>query len=331
VLEGSVRKSGTRVRITAQLIDGLSGGHVWAEKFDRDLEDIFSVQVEVTQRFVKELSVKLATKATEARLGLGAPRVKVKADVYDLTMRARANHCKFSPAHAAEARQLLGRAIEIDSQFAPAYAVLALVHCAEHVNGWVTDEGHVNVGMQYARRALELDPEDAHAHQAIAMLSLFRRDYEVAEREAEKAIACGPSYFGAYMCHGQILDFTGRHAAAIDAFQRALRLDPGSDLLIHLIGRAQFGAGLNADAAKSFERRIVRAPRTDMSRAYLASIHGADGRSEEARRLWCELMEINPRFSIERLKRVLPYKDVSWFDRFVGGLAAAGLVPHVIA
>jgi adenylate cyclase len=185
--------------------------------------------------------------------------------------------------------------------------------------------------MQYARRALELDPDDAHAHQAIAMLSLFRRDYEVAEREAEKAIACGPSYFGAHMCHGQILDFTGRHAAAIDAFQRALRLDPGSDLLIHLIGRAQFGAGLNADAAKSFERRIVRAPRTDMSRAYLASIHGTDGRVAEARRLWSELMEINPNFSIDRLKRVLPYKDASWFGRFAGGLAAADLVPPVTA
>jgi TolB-like protein/DNA-binding SARP family transcriptional activator len=331
VLEGSVRKSGTRVRITAQLIDGSSGAHVWADKFDRDLEDIFAVQDEVTERILKQLEVKLVTKTTEARLGLGTPRVKVNAEVYDLTMRARANHCKFSPSHAAEARQLLGRAIEIDSQFAPAYAVLGLVHAAEHVNGWVTAEGHVNVGMQYARRALELDPEDAHAHQAIAMLSLFRRDYEVGEREAEKAIACGPSYFGAYMCHGQILDFTGRHAAAIDAFQKALRLDPGSDLLIHLIGRAQFGAGLNADAAKSFERRIVRAPRTDMSRAYLASIHGAEGRISEARRLWSEIMEINPKFSIDRLRRVLPYKDPSWFDRFAGGLAAAELVPPAVA
>lgn len=325
VLEGSVRKAGNRVRITAQLIDASSGGHVWAEKLDRDLEDIFAVQDEVTQRIVQELAVKLTTETCQARLGLGAPRLKVKAEVYDLTMRARANHCKFAPPYAAEARALLGRAIEIDPQFAPAYAVLALVHCAEHVNGWIRDEGHVNVGMQYARRALELDPEDAQAHQAIAMLSLFSRVYDVAEREAEQSIACGPSYFGAYMCHGQVLDFTGRHAAAIDAFQRALRLDPGSDLLIHLIGRAQFGAGLLADAARSFERRIVRAPRTDMSRAYLASVRGAEGDVSEARRLWSEILDINPAFSIDRLRMVLPYRDASWFDRFAGGLAAAGL------
>jgi TolB-like protein/DNA-binding SARP family transcriptional activator/Tfp pilus assembly protein PilF len=329
VLEGSVRKLGSRVRITAQLIDAASGGHVWADKFDRDLEDIFAVQDEVTDRIVKELAVKITTKTTEARLGLGAPRVKVNAEVYDLTMRARANHCKFSPVAAAEARQLLARAIEIDPNFAPAYAVFALVHCAEFVNGWVTDDGHVHVGMQYARKAMELDAEDAHAHQAVAMISLFRKDYEVAEREAEKAIACGPSYFGAHMSHGQVLDFTGRHAAGIEAFQRAHRLDPGSDLLVHLIGRAQFGAGLNADAAKSFERRILRAPRTDMSRAYLASIYGAEGKLDEARRLWGEIMTINPKFSIERLKRVLPYKDASWFDRFASGLAAA--IPTIMA
>jgi TolB-like protein/DNA-binding SARP family transcriptional activator/Tfp pilus assembly protein PilF len=328
VLEGSVRKLGSRVRITAQLIDAASGGHVWADKFDRDLEDIFAVQDEVTDRIVKELAVKITTKTTEARLGLGAPRVKVNAEVYDLTMRARANHCKFSPVAAAEARSLLARAIEIDPNFAPAYAVFALVHCAEFVNGWVTDEGHVSVGMQYARKAMELDAEDAHAHQAVAMISLFRKDYEVAEREAEKAVACGPSYFGAHMCHGQVLDFTGRHAAAIDAFQRAHRLDPGSDLLVHLIGRAQYGAGLTADAAKSFERRILRAPRTDMSRAYLASIYGAEGKLEEARRLWSEIMTINPSFSLERLKRVLPYKDASWFERIASGLLVA--IPTIL-
>jgi adenylate cyclase len=138
---------------------------------------------------------------------------------------------------------------------------------------------------------------------------------------------CGPSYFGAFMCHGQVLDFTGRHVEAIASFEKAHRLDPGSDLLIHLTGRAQFGAGRNADAARSFERRILRAPRTDMSRAYLASIHGAEGRTADARRLWNEILEINPKFSIERLRRVLPYKEPAWFDRFSAGLEAAGLVP----
>ena len=323
VLEGSVRKAGRRVRITAQLIDTASGGHVWAERFDRDLEDIFAVQDDVTQSIVRELKVKLTT---AERRGLGHRRGKVDVEAYDLTMRARANHFKFTRAAAEEARSLLGRAIAIDPGFAPAYAVLAFVHASEHINGWLSTDGHVAVGMQYARRALELDPEEAQAHQAIAMLSLWQRDFDVAERAAEKAMNVGPSYSGAFMCHGQVLDFSGRHAEAIASFEKALRLDPGSDLLLHLIGRAQFGDGRIAEAALNFERRLARAPRSDMSRAYLASIHGAAGRKDESQRLWAEILEINPKFSIERLRQVLPYKDASWFERFADGLRAAEIV-----
>jgi TolB-like protein/DNA-binding SARP family transcriptional activator len=326
VLEGSVRKVGPRVRITAQLIDATSGGHVWADRFDRDVEDILAMQDEVTRQIVRQLELELAFPAPARAIAV-PKRGRVSAEAFDLTMRARANHCRFSPKNAAEAREQLSRAIELDPGFAPSYAVLALIHAAEYINSWVTADDHVNVGMQYARRAIELDPDDAWAHQATAMLSLWRRDYDVAEREALRAIEAGPSYFGAHMCHGQVLDFTGRHVEAIAAFERALRLDPGSDLLIHLTGRAQFGAGRTADAVKSFERRILRAPRTDMSRAYLAAIHGAEGRSEAARRLWAEILEINPKFSIERLRLVLPYKDPTWFERFSGGLVSAGVVP----
>jgi TolB-like protein/DNA-binding SARP family transcriptional activator len=327
VLEGSVRKVGKRIRVTAQLIEAASGAHVWAERYDRDLEDVFALQDDVTRHIVGALQVKLAQVPVAVRTALAQHRGKVNAEVYDLTMRARAHHCLFSPANAGEARKLLGRAIELDPTFAPAYAVLGLVHAAEHINGWVTDEGHVAVGMQYARRALELDQRDAHAHQAISMLSLFRRAYDVAEEEAEKAIEVAPSYFGGHMCHGQVLDFTGRHAEAIGAFEKAHQLDPGSDLLIHLLGRAQLGAGRIGEARRSFERRIVRSPRSDMSRAYLASIHGAEGNVAEARRLWAEILEINPKFSLDRLRRVLPYKDPSWFERFSSGLVAAGVVP----
>jgi adenylate cyclase len=242
-------------------------------------------------------------------------------------MRARANLFRFTPALAAAAREMLGHAITIDPNFASAYAVFALIHASEHINGWATTENHVAFGMQYARRALELDPNEAVAYQAVTMLSLWERNFDDAERASEKAIECGPSYFGAHSCRGQVLDFTGRHAPAISAFEKAFRLDPGNDLMIHLVGRAQFGLGRLDDAAKSFERRLTRSPRSDMSRAYLASIRGAEGRGDEARRLWTELLEINPKFSPERLRKVLPYKDPSWFERFASGLRSAGIMP----
>lgn len=322
VLEGSVRKSGGRVRITAQLVDTVSGGHVWADRFDRELEDIFAVQDDVTHNIVRQLEVKLT--ATE-RKGLGQRTARVNVEAYDLMMRARANHFKFTAAAASEARALLNRAIELDPTFAPPYAMLAMVHAAEHINGWVGSEGHVEIGLQYARRALELDADEVQTHQAFAILSLWQKNFELAERAAERAIELGPSYSGAFNVHGQVLDFSGRHAEAIGSFEKALRLDPANDLNIHLVGRAQFGDGRLVEAAASFERRLARAPRSDMSRAYLASIHGGEGRTDEARRLWAEILAISPRFSLERLRRVLPYKEAAWFDRFARGLAAAGI------
>ncbi len=323
VLEGSVRKAGARVRITAQLIDAESGGHVWAERFDRDLEDIFAVQDEVTRRIVDALKVKLTAPEQTHR----GQRGKVNAEAYDYTMRARGCIMQFTPEAANEARTLLNRALQIDPGFATAYAQLALVHATEYVNGW-TQAGadHVERGQAFARKAIALDPEDAVAYRAMAMLTLWQRDYAAAEHQARRAIELAPNFSGGFTSLGQVLDFTGRHEAAIEAFEQALRLDPEVDLVLHLLGRAQLGAGRTAEAESSFKRRLIRNPRSDMSRAYLASLYGSTGRLEEARRLWDEILEINPKFSIEHLRRVLPYKDPAWFERFLEGLRQAGLV-----
>jgi adenylate cyclase len=322
VLEGSVRKAGTRVRITAQLIATATGGHVWAERFDRELEDIFAVQDEVTARIVEALKVKV----TAEEAATLAPRGKVNIEVYDLVIRARACHFRYTSANAGEARGLLDRALQIDPAYAPAYAVLGMVHAAEYINGWVRTDGHVERGLAHAARAVELDPEDADARYAYAMLSLWQRNYPFAEEQASKAIALAPSYAPGFMAHGQVLDFSGRHDEAIRSFEQALRLDPGSEVLIHLLGRAQFGAGQLEAAEVSFQRRLARNPRTDMSRAYLASIYGSTGRTDEARRLWAEILELNPSFTIEHLRRVLPYRDPSWFERLAGGLRKADVM-----
>jgi adenylate cyclase len=241
-------------------------------------------------------------------------------------MRARACLMLFTPEAANEARGLIRRALEIDPGFATAHALLALLHSTEYVNGWTQAPEHVAQGMTFARKALELDAEDPVAHQAMAVIALWQKDYGAAEQAARRATELAPGYSGGFISVGQVLDFTGRHEAAIEAFEQALRLDPGFDLILHLIGRAQLGMGRHAEAEQSFKRRLIRNPRSDMTRAYLASLYGAAGRADEARALWAELMEINPKFSIEHLRRVLPYKDPAWFESFAGGLRRAGLV-----
>jgi adenylate cyclase len=325
VLEGSVRKAGKRVRITAQLIDATTGGHCWAERFDRDLEDIFAVQDEVTQHIVKELKVKLTPAERSGR----APRGKVNPEAYDFTVRAREAMLRFSPEAMTEARSLLNRALQIDPGFSVAYAVLAMVHAAEYVNGYnQVGPEHLEKGKAFAQKALELGPEETWAHQAMAMNSLWRKDYDTAEAAARRAIETAPNYVGGYIALGQVLDFVGRREAAIEALEHALRLDPGFDMTLHIIGRAQLGLGRYAQAERSFKERLARNPRSDMSRAYLASLYGATGRAEEARRIWAELLAINPKFSVERLRRVLPYKDPAWFESFASGLRQAGLAEN---
>lgn len=322
VLEGSVRKAGARVRITAQLIDAGTGGHAWAERFDRDLDDIFSVQDEVTRHIVEALKVKLSGPEQTRR----AQRGKVNVEAYDCLMRARACLIQFTPDGAREARALVGRALQIDPAFGTAHALLALVHATEYVNGWVqAGESHLERGIESVGRALELDPEEPVAYQSLAALELWRKNHATAERAARRAIELAPSYSGGFIALGQVLDFAGRHKAAIDALEQALRLDPELDLTLHLIGRAQLGLGRYAEAEASFKRRLIRSPHSDMTRAYLASVYGATGRMDEARKLWDELLKINPAFSVERLRHILPYKDPSWFERFVEGLRRAGI------
>jgi len=323
VLEGSVRKAGNRVRITAQLIDAATGGHVWAERFDRDLEDIFAVQDEVTQHIVKQLKVKLTPAERSGR----APRGKVNPEAYDYTVRARECFLRFTPESMNEARGLLDRALQIDPGFAVAYAQLASVHSAEYINSYDrAGPDHLEQGKAYARKALELDPEEPWVYQTLATLNLWQKDYAAAESAAMRGMEVAPNFAGSFMALGQVLDFTGRHEAAIEAFEHGLRLDPGFDLFLHLIGRAQLGLGRHAEAEASFKRRLIRNPRSDMTRAYLASLYGATGRIEEARALWAELLEINPKFSVERLRRVLPYKDPAWFESFAAGLRRAELI-----
>ena len=322
VLEGSVRKSGKRVRISAQLIDAQSGGHVWAERFDRDMEDMFAVQDEVTRHIVDALKVRLTSRERQRLEGRG----KVNAEAYDLLAKARGCAYRFTAESLGECRDLLGRALQLDPDFARAYALLALAHGAEYMNGWNgADLDHVRRGVGFANKAREKDENEPRAYQALGTMKLLLKEFDEAERAAERAIELDVNFDGGYVTLGQIHDFTGRHESAVGLFEQAMRLDPEFHLTLHFLGRAQMALGRYEEAERNFRRRLERVPRSDMTRAYLASLYGTTGRLEEARRIWNEMLEINPKFSLEHLRRVLPYKDPAWFERFENGLRNAGL------
>ncbi len=323
VLEGSVRKAGNRVRITAQMIDGLSGGHLWAERYDRDLADIFAVQDEVTREIVGALRVALTAGEESHR----ERRRKVDPEAYDLLVRGRTRMFQFTAAAVDESRVYLNRAIAIDPDLAAAHALLSLANSVEYVNGW-NDAGpdRLKEAVEIAERACRIDPAEPQAFHALALANVWLGNLDAAARAVERAVGLNPNFAGGYAALGQVRDFSGDHEGAIECLERALKLDPHYPIALPLLGRAQFALGRDGEAAANFEERIRRTPDTDMPRAWLASLYGHAGRFDEARRRWDELLEINPNFTVEHLRDVLPYKDPAPLDRLAEGLRKAGLI-----
>lgn len=221
---------------------------------------------------------------------------------------------------------MLERALQLDPQMAEAYAYLAIVLGTEYTNAWNgRTAGDLEHGLALARRACELGPMEAVAHDAVAMMLMWLRRLDEAEAAARRAIELAPNSSQAHGALGNVLHFGGRHEQAIELLEQALRLDPQFNLWMHALGRAQFALGRYADAEASFKRRLIHMPSSDVTRAYLASLYGHTGHEDEARRLWSELMAINPQYTIEHTLRVLPYHDRAPLEQFVEGLRRAGV------
>jgi len=322
VLEGSVRKAGNKVRINAQLIECESGAHIWAERYDRDVEDIFMVQDELTRRIVNVLEIKLSGGERSRR----DARSKVNAQAYDCLIRGRRCLLQFTAESLREGRATLERAIELDGSLASAYANLALLCGAELLNRWngATADAFERA-LAIARKACEIDQYEPMAYMALGTILTWNKQLDAAEAAAQRATELDANFASAYGCQGTAVHFKGQYGRAIDLFEQAMRLDPEFDLWLQHCGRSQLALERYAQAETSFKRRLILMPRSDVTRVYLASLYGYTGRIEEARQLWSEALEINPSFSVEHLIRLMPYTDPAPVQRFVEGLRLAGV------
>jgi adenylate cyclase len=323
VLEGSVRKAGNRVRITAQLIDAGSGGHLWAERFDRDLTDIFSTQDEVVEKIVGALAVTL-TQGEEQRL---RRRGTGNVEAYESWLLAREFLTRGTRESIVQARAMYRRAIEIDLNFAAPHAGLALAAISDYVSGWALDPAQaLDEAERWARRAVELNDQEPVSHMALGNMLLWRRGHEGALAEFRRVITLDPNFAQGYSATGLALMYAGRAAEALEPIAMAMRLDPHYPaIVLHFLAQANFSLGKYETAAQQLVDRIARNPGTDASRMLLASCYGHLGRVEDARSTWAELLKVNPDFSLMQRARVLPYKDAGDFQRIAEGLANAGL------
>jgi adenylate cyclase len=324
VLEGSIRKAGNRVRVNAQLIDAANGGHLWAERYDRNLTDIFEVQDDLTQQIVGALKITL-TETAKSAIAAGGTR---NVAAHDLFLRGRER--LFGPRKDSETFERwmadFRRAIEIDPGYGAPYAGLAMGYLFDYQNRWSNDpDGSLADADRFAREAIAKDDRDPFAHFVAAAAAFFLKDNERAAAEEDRALSLNPNYALALSGRGFAYAFGGEPRKAIPLFERVMRLDPAQSQTLHSLGTAYFLAGDYATAATYFRKRIEINPTTDFSRAFLVSALGHLGETDEARRTWRELEEVNPRFSFEDHIGRLPFRNPADAELFTLGLRKAGL------
>jgi adenylate cyclase len=332
VLEGSVRRA--RVRITAQLIDARTGAHVWADRYDHELHDIFAVQDAVTLKIVEALKVRLTEVEKEKITGSGT----ANTEAHDNFLRMR--NLMFSPGLNPESWQRAmaygARAVELDPSYAQAIRLCSIFNWLDWHNGWSGDPPAVvaerarrlaDQAMMLADQAMMSDPDEPLANVADGVAARWVGDYEYAAAAVDRAMSVAPDLG---LCLFSKADFAigaGRPEEAIPALERAIRLDPAwSHQHLQFLGMAHFLPGNYETAALIFRERILQAADTDIGRAWLASTLGHLGELDEAQDVWAELLKINPGFSIApRLARFL-YARPSDPENVLAGLAKAGLL-----
>jgi len=322
-LTGGVRQAGSRVRVSAQLIDGRSDTQVWADRFDRDLTDVFAVQDELTERIVGALAVRL-TDGERAQIGR---RGTTNLDAYDAYLRARKAHEAWTKEAMAESADQCRQAVEIDPQFSAAYATWAICEITDFINGWSEDPmATIASARNHAARAVTIDDREPLAHLARGIVHTFDKEHDSAIAKARLVMELEPNLASAFMLLGNALHYAGRNTESVEAYRKVLRLDPVFPVAsLFFLAQSYFGLERFTDAIELLERRIALNPSTDSARVLLAAAHGHLGEPEAAQAAWDAAIEFNPKYSLQQRRSVLPYADPREFDRVIEGLAKVGI------
>jgi adenylate cyclase len=322
VLEGSVRRAANRIRINAQLIDAATGFHLWAQRYDRDFEDIFTLQDEIVHTIVAALDVRLTARE---RVGIER-RYTENLEAYDLFLRAREGFFRRTQEGAVQARTTLERAIALDPKFAAAHALLAEICRSEWWYGWRDDEDALDRALELARKGVALDDELSFAHMFLGWIHLWRKEHDQAVAETKRCLSLDPSNAEGHVRLGHILDHAGRPAEGLPLIETAMRLDPHyPHLYLFWLGHALHSLERYDEAVATYRRTISRNPEFSTAHLHLAAAYAQLGRIEEAKAEAVQTLRIDPSWSVQRVAQRLPLKDAAALARLVAGLRKAGL------
>ena len=326
LLEGSVRKAGSRIRVTAQLVDAPTGHHIWAERYDRELEDIFDLQDEITQTIAAAIEPELSAKERE----VAARKPPDSLDAWETFQRAMGYFYGFEREQLPKAIELFDKAIAADPTFAPSYAFKSFCHYAFVVLGWTDNpERHMTSSMDCAKRALALDPRDAVGYFAISRIHMIRGEHDAAIAAGRKAIELNPNTFYAYHGLAFALTLAGKAEEGIEYTTQAERISPRDPLL----WSALIVRSLACILLERYEEAIDNAEKASQipastgywAHALKASSLAQVGAVDEARAYLQQAINEKPELSISYLRKTFPTRHKDGLQPYLDGLRKAGL------
>jgi adenylate cyclase len=323
VLEGSVRKSGNKIRITAQLIDAETGHHLWAEMYDRELKDIFDLQDEITKEIITALQVKL-TEGEQARI---RAKGTDNLEAYLKVLKARELYMRWNIEDNHKARRLLREALELEPNYAQTYLGLAGTHIMDvYLGSTKSKKDSIVQATELSKKVLSLDNYSGYAHRLLGTINLLTKQYEKGIREFEKAVELDPNGADTHASLARGLDLIGKTEEAILMSNKAMRLNPITPDRYIVHRTAMYRNIQNYDEALIWAKEAVkRAPDNFFARINLCSVYSLLGQMEEARLEADEVMKLNPKFSLKRLEKTIPYKNPEVKKRYIDALRNAGL------
>jgi adenylate cyclase len=327
-VEGSVRRSGDRIRITAQLVDAVTGAHRWGERYDRQLHDVFAVQDEVARAIVTTLAAHVNRAEIERAL-LKPPAAWEAYEYYLRGTEAFFLHMSSgTKASLYDARRLLEQSLAVDPGYARAAAMLCLTHYHAYIQPYDGDylsPAALDRALELAQTAVRLDARLPQARGQLGFVLFLMGKHDAAIAEFERAFALNPNFIDHQ--YARVLMGAGQPARAIELLEANIRLDPFAPPLFSsgLIGLANYMLKRYPEAVRWFRECALRLPNMQLPHLWLASAYAQSGQIEEARREAAEVLRINPRFTIEGFKRILAYKDPKDVEHRLDGMRKAGL------
>jgi adenylate cyclase len=323
MVEGSVRRAEERVRITAQLIDALTGHHLWADRYDRDLKDVFAIQDEITKKIITALQIQL----TEGEQASIYARSTDNLEAYLKFLEAHEYGRRQNPDDNQKAKRLLEQSIALDPNYAVAYRVLGATHMMDVWLGLTkSPKDSLRKAVELSKKAIALDESLGMAHGLLGHIYILMKDYEKGIEVGQRAVEVAPNDADAYGYLGMGLRFADRPEEAIKAFKRAMRINPKAPCwYLHQLAEAYRHMGRYDEAIIWGKKAVDRYPRNLPAHLVLASIYSLAGREKEAQAEAAQVLRINPNYSLERLAKTDPTKNQDVKKHYIDALRKAGL------